>query len=219
MRSRTVRLVAAAALAMAGLWWAAPAVQGQDAPPEGWQVRTDRGGHGADAEGLSFVEMTPGFHVTTGPAGIFFHPDSTAQGTFRIESTTFLFDPGERNEGFGVFFGGRDLTGETQAYTYFLIRRDGSVLVKRRDGAETSTLTGWTKNDAVATWEERDEADSSVQNDLAIEAGADELVFFVNGTEVARMPRADQHVDGIVGVRVNHGLNLHVSSVRVTPGR
>src|SRR6266851_4294789 len=37
-------------------------------------------------------------------------------------------------EGYGLLFGGRDLAGAAQRYTYFLVRGDGTFLVKRRNG-------------------------------------------------------------------------------------
>jgi len=191
------------------------AAQDDTAPPEGWVIRTDAGGHGGGD--IDFVDMPPGWHITTGAAAIFYDPARTARGSFRVESEVFLFDPGRRNEGFGIFVGGSDLGGANQAYTYFLIRRDGSVLVKRRDGEATSTLLGWTKKDAVVTWEERGDDAATAKNVLAIEAGGGELAFFVNGTEVHRMSASGQHVDGVVGLRVNHGLNVHVTSLDVGP--
>ena len=42
--------------------------------------------------------------------------------------------------------------------------------------------------------------------------------YLVNGEEVASLPRADLDVEGVVGIRVNHALNLHVSKLEVTPG-
>lgn len=189
--------------------------QQDETPPEGWVVVTDRGGHGGGE--IDFMTMAPGFHITTGPAAIFYDPENTASGTFRVEAEIFLFDPGQRNEGFGIFIGGRDLQGEDQAYTYFLIRRDGSVLVKRRDGPGTSVLHGWTEEPAVVTWEERGGEDAQAKNVLALEARANVLVFFVNGEEVHRMPTEGQHVDGVVGLRVNHALNLHVTRLDVEP--
>ncbi len=202
------------AFALALGWPAALFAQGE--APGGWLVRTDQGGHGAGD--LEFVDMPPGWHITTGPAGIFYDPDKTASGSFRIESEMFLFDPGPRNEAYGMFIGGRDLDGAGQVYTYFLIRRDGSVLVKRRDGAETSTMLGWTSHDAVVTWEGRGEDETTAKNVLSIEATASQLIFGVNGDEVFRTARDGQHADGIVGLRVNHGLNLHFSSLEVTGG-
>ena len=135
-----------------------------------------------------------------------------------FESTVFLFDPESRNEGFGVFIGGADLEGDGQAYTYLLIRADGSVIVKRRDGDATSTLLDWTKHEAIVTWAARGEGAATAKNVLFVQAGGDEVIFGVNDQEVFRTARTGQHVDGVVGLRVNHGLNLHFSSLEVTDG-
>jgi len=205
--------IATAGLALIG----ATAAVGQEAgaAPDGWLARTDRGGHGGGEAG-EFRDMPPGFHITTGASGIFYHPDKTASGGYRVESEIFLFDPGQRNEGFGIFIGGADLDGEGVAYTYFLIRRDGSTLVKRREGEATSELQGWTRSDAVVKWEDGEEGAATAGNVLAIEAGPSELVFSVNDHEVFRTARTSALSDGVVGVRVNHGLNVHVSSLEVT---
>lgn len=200
---------------------AAPAQEPADedrSRPQGWRIVTDR--VEADTSEIFFVSMPPGVHVTTGPAAIFYHPDSTATAPFRVEQEVYLFDPGSRNEAFGVFVGGRDLQGSYQAYTYFLIRRSGEYLIKRREGASTETLRGWTAHAAVAGWDEREEGDETVKNVLAVEAGRDELVFHVNGEEVDRVARrSGLAVDGIVGYRVNHALNVHISGLEITGGR
>lgn len=193
---------------------AAAAQEDKLPPPEGWLARTDHGGDGVEA----LQEMPPGWHVTTGPAGIFYDPETRADGDFRVESTVFLFDPEGLNEGFGVFIGGSDLEGDGQAYTYLLIRADGSVIVKRRDGGETSTLLDWTKHEAVVTWAAREEGAATAKNVLFVEAGEEEVIFGVNEQEVFRTARTGQHVDGVVGLRVNHGLNLHFSTLEVTDG-
>lgn len=218
LRFRGERFAGAAwRLAIAGLFLlplAAAAQEDKLPPPEGWLARTDHGGDGMEA----LQEMPPGWHVTTGPAGIFYDPETRADGDFRVESTVFLFDPEGLNEGFGVFIGGADLEGDGQAYTYLLIRADGSVIVKRRDGDETSTLLEWTKHEAVITWAARGEGAATAKNVLFVEAEGGEVVFGVNEQEVFRTARTGQHVDGVVGLRVNHGLNLHFSSLEVTDG-
>lgn len=209
-------LVTAAMASVAGLLLplAAAAQEDKLPPPEGWLVRTDHGGDWAEA--LDFMQMPPGWHITTGPAGIFYHPEQTASGEFRVESTVFLFDPEGRNEAFGVFVGGTDLQGDGQAYTYFLIRGDGSALVKRRDGARTAILHDWTRHEAVVSWAARGEEAATAKNVLFVEAAGEEIIFGVNDVEVFRTGRGGQHVDGVVGLRVNHGLNLHFSSLEVT---
>lgn len=197
---------------------AARAQAGEERPatqpkPAGWLIRLDRPDRGS-ADDVLFTEMTPGWHVTTGPAVVLHHPDSTASGTYRLESEMFLFDPGERREGYGVVFGGRDLDGAAQQYVYFLLRRDGRFLVKTRNGAETAVVREWTEHPAIVGWENRPADAGTAHNVLAVEVGATDVSFQVNGTEVARVPRTElPSTDGAFGLRVNHSLNVHVTSV------
>lgn len=201
---------------------AARAEAGQENPasqpkPDGWLIRLDRPDHGS-ADDILFTAMDPGWHITTGPAALLHHPDSTATGTYRIEADVFLFDPGERREAYGLFFGGRDLEGEGQQYTYFLLRRDGAYLVKTREADETAVVRDWTEHDSVNGWDDRPEGEATVRNRLAVEVGADDVAFFVNDVEVTRVPRAElPPTDGVFGLRVNHALNLHVTSLRRVP--
>jgi len=197
----------------------APAAQQQHDPkttdvrtfprPQGWQVRFDR----ADAadSALAFADMAPGWHITTGPSAILFDSTRTAMGSFRVESELFLF-PGQRNEGFGVFVGGRDLTGAGQQYTYFLLRKDGRFTVKRRDGAAATELVPWTAHAAIRA---HDRAEGTEKYLLGVQAAADSVHFSVDGTRVTSLPRAAVAPDGVVGLRVNHALNLHVTSLEV----
>src|SRR5688572_27530557 len=95
--------------------------------PAGWKVRPDIADpklvvhKEPDGEGIYFVNMTPGWHITTGPAAIFYHPASSAKGDYRIEAKIHFFKPesGHR-EGYGVFFGGTSLEDAEQSYAYFL---------------------------------------------------------------------------------------------------
>ncbi|MDZ7778879.1 MAG: hypothetical protein U5R14_02940 [Gemmatimonadota bacterium] len=183
--------------------------------PSDWRVRFDQ--PGATEEQLEqFVEMPPGWHVTSGPAGIYWHPEAEATGSFRVEMEVYLFDPGERREAFGIFIGGRNLDAQELAYTYFLIRNGGQFIVKHRDGSEAPTIEPWTGHEAILSYSERGD-DASVRNVLTVEADDGTLRFLVNGREVWRGPRDDLAVDGAYGFRVNHGLNLHISRLEMTP--
>jgi len=203
-----------AGLALAALL-AAPLTAQDLKRPDGWKVRFDRAGS-TEAELQMFVSMPPGWHITTGPAGIFWDPALTASGEFRAEMEVFLFDPGERKEAFGIFFGGKDLEGPGEEYAYFLLREGGEFIVKRRQGTDTPTVVDWTANRAIASFAHRGDA-ATAKNVLTVEAGAETVRFLVNGEKVAEVPRAQVPVDGVVGIRVNHALNLHVSRLEVTP--
>ncbi|MDX1647635.1 MAG: hypothetical protein R3304_10860 [Longimicrobiales bacterium] len=183
--------------------------------PEGWEVRFDNPG-ATESDLEMFVAMPPGWHVTTGPAAIFWSPSNTVSGDFRAEMEVFLFDPQGRREAFGIFVGGRNLQGPRQEYTYFLIRDGGQYIIKRREGDEAPTVRPWTSHDAIHAYADRGE-EVSVKNVLAVEARGDTIHFLVNDVEVASLPRERVPVDGIYGFRVNHALNVHVSRLEAMP--
>ena len=187
----------------------------EDAPelqhPEGWEVRFDDAG--ADMDDLHLVAMPPGLHVTTGPSLIAYHPDSVAAGDFRVESETHLFDPEGRREAFGIFVGGGDLQGPDQRYTYFMVREGGEFLVKTRSGTSTAVVHDWTRHPAIVSFTAKPEDAGTARNVIVLEADGDELRFFVNGEQVWSGPRGTLATDGVFGLRVNHGLDLHVTTI------
>lgn len=185
--------------------------------PDGWLTRFDMEG-ASEAELEMFVSMPPGWHVTTGPAGIFWHPSHTVSGDFRLEMEVYLFDPEGRREAFGLFFGGRGLDGPEQSYTYFLLRDGGQFIVKRREGADAPTVRPWTSHPAILAYADRGDA-ATAENLLAVEARGDTVRFFVNGVEVTSVPRSEAPTDGSFGFRVNHRLNLHISRLEAVPLR
>ncbi len=184
--------------------------------PEGWAIRPDRAD--ADPAAIDFRVMEPGFHVTTGPAAIVYNPALSIDGAFRAHATFIQMTPTQHGEAYGIFVGGKKLSGGDQAYVYFLIREKGEYLIKRRSGAETATIQPWTAHPAIAvTFAEG----GSNPMTLAVEASAKEVRFLVNGEAVATRPRGrgagELDVDGVFGLRVNHRLDLHVSEFGVVP--
>lgn len=61
--------------------------------PDGWQTRAER-----------FVAMPPGFHITTSPSVLFYHPDAQAEGEYQVYSDGFLF-PGDSPNPYGLVVG------------------------------------------------------------------------------------------------------------------
>jgi len=214
-RSRAVALTALAALCTGSLSAQAQPEHktggNEGKLPIGWKVLTDAGTDThAGKDTLSFVQMTPGYHVTTGPAAIMWSPDSSATGAYAVDATIFLFPTqGRDQEGYGIFVGGQNLDGAMPRYTYFLLRNDGKFLIKQRLGTQTTVLKDWTTLPAI----KRQAGDDAMRNDLRVAVGAESVGFSVNGTEAVSLPRAQVLPDGIFGLRLNHAVNAHVSKV------
>ena len=186
------------------------AVAGSGHLPTGWLARTD---NDASLMAIKFIDMAPGWHITLGPAAIFWRPTDQANGPVHAVAKIHLFPSSGHAEGFGLFLGGAHLQDSTQAYTYFLIRGDGKFLVKRRTGATTSTVTGWTDSPAIVPMK----ADGPVENELSLEVKGDSVTFMVNGQQVYTAPANQLDTRGIIGLRINHNLNVHVESFGVHP--
>jgi hypothetical protein len=180
----------------------------------GWQARADRADQNVSE--VMLMAMGSGFHVRTGPAVILWNPDHSAEGNYTVTVAFRQAKAPERLEAYGIFFGGSDLSGDGQAYTYFLIRHDGRFIVKNRQGTERPpTIIDWTEHAAVVKADEN----GRLQNTLSVEVGADKVRFLANGTEVASLDRsAVTATNGIAGLRVNHGLVLMVDSFSVSKG-
>ena len=182
------------------------AVAGGGVLPAGWSARPDEGG---DLKNVKFVTMEPGYHVTLGPATILYREKDRANGHFHTLATFHQTKKPKHAEGYGLFFGGENLTGPDQRYVYFLVRQDGMYLIKRRDGANTSEISkGWTATPAV----KKADAQGRSTNLLEIDAKKDptKVSFKVNGTTVHTADAKSMNPKGIVGLRVNHNLDVHV---------
>ena len=176
---------------------------------DGWEARLDRG---TDVAGmLSFMAMGSGVHATTAARGaaIFWQPSSMAKGSYTISASFTQAEPSNHPNAYGLFFGGSDLAGANQQYSYFVIRQNGQFLIKQRMGSDTSDVVGWSAHDAI---NELDGQGRST-NTLAVEVGSTQVRFLVNGTEVSTQPRSAVDTDGITGLRVTHFLSVHVDNL------
>lgn len=188
---------------IAGLWLAAAPLAAQH--PEGWTGRADRG----EASGIKFVAMAPGFHVTPGASGIVYRTADKAAGNFHAIGSFTQTKAPSHPEAYGMFLAGNNLAAENQSYIYFLIRGDGKYLVKKRDGAATVNIVGWTDHESI----QKQDAAGKSTNQIEIDANGPKVVFKVNGKAVYEMEAANR--GGQVGLRINHGLDLHIASFDV----
>jgi hypothetical protein len=190
------------AAAIAAVVSIATAAQGK--LPAGWQVRLDDGS--TQPNGIQFMTMGTGFHVMSGPAAIYYRPETTKSGSYQVQATFQQMEAAAQPEAYGLFIGGADLQAATQKYTYFLIRQDGQFLIKRRAGATTPTIKDWTAHNAI----KKTEGSTKGTNTLTITVAPDKVRFLVNGTEVGAAAANQVDTSGIIGLRINHNLNVHV---------
>lgn len=199
------------ALAIALLAASAAPLSAQDpAPPPGWVVRLDD--PAAAEPAVELAAMPPGWHVTAVPAAILYDPQHVGSGAYRVEAETYRF-PGGLESGFGIILGGSDLSGRVPDYFAFLIDGTGRFELYHRAGDEVHPVSRRAEHAAVVPWTE-----GAVKNVLAAEVRPDSVRFSVNGQEVAafeRQPYMD--FDGVVGLRIDGDVDLHVSRLDVTP--
>jgi hypothetical protein len=182
------------------------AVQGGGSLPAGWSARPDKEGQ---VSNVKFVPMEPGYHVTLGPATILYRQKDNAKGPFHTLARFDQVKKLKHSEGYGLFMGGQSLAGSDQKYTYFLVRDDGSYLIKRRDGETTTDISkGWTAHPAV----KKGDAQGRASNLLEIDAKQNpkKIDFKVNGQTVHSGDANTTNIKGIVGLRINHNLDLHI---------
>jgi hypothetical protein len=178
---------------------------------EGWETRLDGGTDATSV--LHFRTMGNGVHASTAGRGaaIFWQPNSMAKGDYTISASFTQTEPSGHPNAYGLFFGGADLSGPNQHYSYFVIRQGGQFLVKKRMGNETPTVVDWTAHDAINDLD----AQGRSTNTLGIEVGSSRVRFLVNGTEVTSQPRSAVDTDGTTGLRITHLLDVHIGDLKL----
>jgi len=208
------------------------AVQGRGAGPAGGRGAPPRpaAGHGIEVGGwwgrlddpkesrmgLKFVTMGTGLHATTGPNMILFDADEDWEGPYTTKATLTMTKLASHDVAYGLFVGGQDLDNDKQRYTYFVIRQDGKFLIRKRTGATTANVAGdWADHAAI----QKPTAQGSQTNELAIQVGRDTVTFLANGQMVATQPAKAVDVVGISGLRIGHGLDVHIEGFSVTQAK
>jgi hypothetical protein len=183
--------------------------------PKGWRVRADRSTSASDpdaAGNIKFVTMGSGFHATNPQAAIYWNPSNTASGSYVLKGTFTLMKPSGHTNYYGLIFGGTDLEGTGQNYSYFMVAQDGTWLIKRREGESTRDVAPKGPNDAV----KKPDSSGKSTNALEVRVQPDKVDYVVNGTVVHSTPKTAVKTDGIYGIRVNHLLEVHVDGFGVT---
>ena len=183
--------------------------------PKGWKMRVDRSATASDPDApgnIKFVTMGTGFHATNPQAAVYWNPQNTATGNYTLKASFTLMKPSGHTNYYGLIFGGSDLDGPQQKYTYFMVAQDGTWLIKRRDGDASTSDVAKKPDDAV----KKPGGDGKSINALEVRVAGDKIDYVVNGKVVQSTPRSGVKTDGIYGIRVNHLLEVQVDGFSVT---
>jgi hypothetical protein len=180
--------------------------------PTGWSGRTDNASK--KLEDAKFATEGGGYHVTSGPAAIYWKDANRVTVPFTASATFTQNKAPSHPEAYGIFYMGSKLDAPDQQYAYLLVRGDGKVMVKHRAGSEVHTIIDWTDNTAV----HKADANGRATNTLSVAAAPDSTRLMVNGTQVAAIGGAYARADGVVGLRINHNLDVSVSDFTVKSG-
>lgn len=188
---------------------------------KGWKLRADRSSSASDPDAageIKLMAMGGGFHAINPQAAVYWNPANTASGSYTLKGSFKLMKPSGHTNFYGLVFGGADLEGASQAYTYFLVGQDGSWMLSTRNGdavvrgQNPAPVAPKTAHAAVA----KPGADGTSGNNLEVRVQADKVDYVVNGTVVHSTPKSAVRTDGIWGFRVNHQLEVMVEGLAVT---
>lgn len=206
-------------------------VKGSGKLPDGWSMRFDppRSGPAPTPDQVIFAPTSSGYHVTTGPAAIYWNAKDVGGGEFLV-SATFTQHKSVGHEAYGIFIGGKNLKDSTQTYTYFVIkpcrsRGDckeagaelGEILISQRtsDGRPVA-LVPITHDPRVHA---DDPADGHATNTLAIHVAQDTVHFILNDKLVRAIAKSQLNglsTNGQTGIRINHNIDVDVDWKGVT---
>jgi hypothetical protein len=173
--------------------------------PAGWSARPDRGAN----TGIKFSETGDVYHFQMGTTGTMWRSDWTKSGNYTYSARLTQMKKASHPVSYGLVIGGSNM-GPSPTYTYFLVRQSGEYFISNWEGASPKTVVDWTANPAIV----KEGADGKQQNTLAVQVQGDNVIFSVNGKEVARQPKSKVHADGVIGFRIGHTLDVDVDQVK-----
>jgi hypothetical protein len=189
----------------------------------GWEGAVDAqaASQGKTIKDSKFEQKGGAFHLTVGPAAIYWNPKNTASGDYTVKAT---FTEPKMISGhphpMGLFIGGSKLGTPEQSLMYCTAYRDGTYIVRRFNGTSVTNIARKAPNAAI---KKASSADDSVTQEVAWVVKGGKAECQINGTTVASFEKADivgpgklESTDGVYGIRVSHNMDLTVSGLTVT---
>lgn len=182
--------------------------------PSDLKMRVDRSQNAQDPDDnpeLKVVTAGKGYRVTGGPAATIWNPAHSAAGNYTVQATFTLMKPSNHLNYYGLVFGGSELDNANQAYGYFIVAQNGTFQVRHRMGEKVENVQARMPNEAI----KQPDASGQSVNTLEVRVMGDTVSYVVNGTVVHSAPKGTMKTDGLVGVRVNHMLDVQVENFQL----
>lgn len=173
----------------------------------GWRVLSDA--PAATPAAMEFAPMAPGWHATARSASLACNPAVTWAATDSLESVVYLFSS-EPGTGAGLLIGGQALGTAAARYVAFIVGPDGRYRITRRRADTTTDLVPWRASAAIPR---HPGGQGNVRIVLAVHADSANVIFAVNDTVVATLPRIAADPVGAVGFRAERGTSAHIATL------
>jgi len=232
-----MRRVTGSMLTIAAVMLGAAQVQAQDASAavagggigvKGWEGKVDanEAGRGQTVANAKFAAEGNGFHVTTGPAVVYWKTGNVAKGDYTVHAT--FTEPkfqglNDHPHPYGVFIAGNDMGTDQESLLYcapygtgkFIVRGFGPAAFKLNGGGETNAAV----HKAAGVGQ-------PVTQEVALSVRGDKVECAINGTVVASYAKADlvgpgklKSLDGTYGIRMAHNTEATVANFGMSPAK
>ena len=181
---------------------------------DGWmgQIDAQEVERGSTLENARLTRENGALSVTTGPAVVYWQPESTATGSYTVMATfkeaEFMTLSGHPHP-YGLFIGGNDMGTDDQTLLYCAAYGNGTYIL-RGFGPEPFRVNDQRPeaNEAIS---KADGTGSPVTQDIAISVYSDKVECAINGVVVGSYPKSDivgegklKSTDGTFGIRFGH---------------
>ena len=190
------------------------AVEGGGISVDGWngQIDSQEAARGSALENAKLSEENGVFHVTTGPAVVYWKTGNETSGNYTVMAT---FDEPEYRtlsnhpHPYGIFIGGNDMGTEEQSLLYCAAYGSGKFIV-RGFGPDAFQMNGrrGEENDVI---NKAADVGEPVSQAIALTVSDDKVECSINGTVVASYSKSDligegklKSTDGVYGFRFGH---------------
>lgn len=201
-------------------------VEGGGIHVQGWQGKIDpnEAARGQVLTNSKLAKSGDLLQVTTGPAGVYWHPGNRASGNYTVKAS--FTEPKFQNlnnhpHPYGVFIAGNDMGTDQQSYLYCTAYGNGRFIVRGFGPDTTFRLNG--RGEEHTAINKASAPGSPVTQEIALSVKDDKIECAINGTVVGSYNKADalgarklKSTDGIYGIRFGHNTEATVSGLSVT---